>query len=96
MSPYEEPKELRNSDNRVIARVARIGHQEGNTADAGELTRYTAYLRWPEYGPEIAEEIDLDAINEEAAWELARLEVRDGYQPGGEVVRVDERFGMYM
>jgi hypothetical protein len=56
------------------------------------MNRYTAYARF-EHGD--IEEIDVDAASEEEARSKAQTELERDYLPGGQIVRVVERVGLY-
>ena len=59
--------------------------------------RYTAFVAWPDrYGPEPVEEIDVDAADVIEARKLAQTELDALYEPGGKIVRIMERFGLYL
>jgi len=56
-------------------------------------SRYTGFI---EYDGEICEEIDVDAADSIAARALILDELKRNYEPGGKLVRVEQRFGLYM
>jgi hypothetical protein len=57
------------------------------------MRRYTAFA---EFTGDTIEEIDLDATSAADAEALARELLERDYQPGGEIVAVEERVGLYM
>ncbi len=85
------PTSITNGGGRVLARVADDILHEGNNE---HLKRYTAFISWR--GEEDCEEIDVDAVNERYARECVKAELAQGYEPGGTIVQVEQRFGLYM
>jgi hypothetical protein len=59
--------------------------------------RYTAYIKfvYPE-GDYSIEEIDVDAVDATDARVIASLAMLRDYMEGGEIIKVEERFGLYM
>ena len=61
------------------------------------MTRYTCFrARGDDEDPRTWEEIDVDAESAEEARRLAEAELARDYIPGGRVVRVVPRFGLYL
>lgn len=69
------------------------------------LKRFTAFVRYVYGAPEIGhpdeewssiEEIDVNAEDESDAWIVAGQALVNDYEPGGHIVRVEERIGWYM
>ena len=56
---------------------------------------YTAYARFESHGEVIIEEIDVEARDEREALEKASAELARDYIPGGEIVKVEKRFGIF-
>jgi hypothetical protein len=76
---------------RVVARVAEDILRENNNE---RLKRFTAFISWR--GEDDCEEIDVDAVNEQYARECVKAELAQGYEPGGTIRQVEQRFGLYM
>jgi len=55
--------------------------------------RYTAFVKWEDTGD--VEEIDIDALNPKYAKQVAEIEVKKNYEPGGKIVEVEQRHGLY-
>lgn len=60
------------------------------------MATYTAFIVYPKYGDDIAEEIDVIADSPGEARELAQAELDRNYEPGGEIFAMEERFGLYL
>lgn len=63
--------------------------------DIGMTNTYTAYARFESHGEVIIEEIDVEARDEREALEKASAELARDYIPGGEIVKVEKRFGIF-
>lgn len=67
------------------------------TAHPRPTHRYTAFIAWPDTPPgEATEEIDVDAESPEAARAEAERQLTDGYRPGGRILAVEQRHGLYL
>ena len=63
--------------------------------------RYTAFVKfvWPDAeGPDdyTIEEIDINSRSEEQAHRIAQAVLDKEYEPGGKIIRCEERIGWYM
>jgi len=63
--------------------------------------RYTADVKyvWDDaIGPDdyTIEEIDVNAVSEEQARRITEAALAKDYEPGGKIVRIQERFGWYL
>lgn len=58
------------------------------------LNRYTIFVSW-DGGKSIDEEIDIDAANEIQARNIAEELLKTDYEPGGKIIEIQERFGLY-
>lgn len=56
------------------------------------LNRYTIFVEYPEH----IEELDIDAVDKGAAKKLAEIELAENYEPGGKIIEVRKREGLYM
>lgn len=91
MSKYQ-PAEIRSESGELLAKVA--GLEFGQPSEAPNLKRFTAFIIWQD--ADDMEEIDVDAKNAKLARECVKLELAQGYEPGGKIKRLEERFGLYM
>lgn len=57
------------------------------------LGRYTIYVEFEKVG---VEEIDVDARNEQYAKDVGKQVLARDYQPGGKILHIEQRFGLYM
>lgn len=60
----------------------------------GDLGTYTAFVFWPEQGPDSVEEIDVEAISRKDAIETVKKVLAEGYEPGGKLKELRERWLM--
>ena len=74
---------------KLLARNAMFGSEGFNRS-----RRYTAFLR--DEDGRIGEEIDVDAISEAWAEQLAEHLMREMYQGGLSIDHTQERFGLYL
>lgn len=77
-------------DGKIVAQVC-----TGGGGPPEGLDRYTAYVKWPGKDGDV-EEIDVDATTKALATKMAETEAKETYQPGGKVVKVVKREGLYM
>lgn len=56
---------------------------------------YTAFVRFESFGEVIIEEIDIDAPSAADARIEARARLDEEYIPGGVIVKVERRFGIF-
>lgn len=55
------------------------------------MRRFTAFVKFSEE----VEEIDVDAVNSMYARDCAEKELKRHYMPGGKIIKIEERFGLY-
>lgn len=58
-----------------------------------KFKRYTIFVEWPEGD---VEEIDVDALNSKYAKQAAKKELNVSYDPGGKILDVVQRQGLYI
>lgn len=54
---------------------------------------YTGYIRFDRYS---VEEIDIAACDKAEARKLIKRRLREGYDPGGKIIRIIQRVGWYL
>lgn len=55
-------------------------------------SRWTVFVRYPE----CVEEVDFDAVSEQAALAAARTLLAESYEPGWSELRAEQRWGWYL
>lgn len=58
------------------------------------MATYTGFITWAEYEGTV-EEIDVEASNAAQARVLVQAKLDEEYYPGGDIVHVEERFGLF-
>ena len=83
-----------------LQRVAQSGaYARAERSSDYPLRRYTAFIRynWGDGDDNSSiEEIDIDARDDTDARVIASAALAQDYEPGGRIIRVDERIGWYL
>jgi hypothetical protein len=61
------------------------------------MSTYTGFVRFPDpgYPDSIIEEVDVVATSTEQARERIQQQLDDDYEPGGIIIHIEQRFGLY-